>query len=256
MKLGKLPARPGAVTFKLSNYGVALPAAPASDPNYKNISDWQGVMGNDTLGDCVCAEAGHGTIFYNNVAGNHVAITTADVVALYSAVTGYDPKQTDPSTGDNPTDQGTDMPTAASYRRKTGLKDANGKYHKIAAYLDLGVANEDNLKKAIHYFKGAGVGFNFPSSAMDQFNAGKPWTVVKGATIEGGHDVFACGYDKDYIYCVSWPTPDHPIQKMSWAFFKKYADESLVYLSTEMLKAGKSPEGFNVTQLEADLKAL
>lgn len=246
MKLGKLPARPGAVTFKLALYGSALKDPPANGGHYKMINDWQGMMGNDELGDCVCAEAGHGTLYFNYLAGLHLAIPTAHVIDMYSAVTGYKPGQPD-------TDRGTDMSLAASYRRKTGLQDANGKYHKIAAYLALDIGNnKDELKKAIYYFGGAGLGFNFPNTAMDQFNTNEPWTVVKGAKIDGGHDVWACGYDDKYIYVVTWGK----IQKMSWAFFTKYSDEALAYLSEEMLKDGKSLEGFSTSQLAADLKQL
>lgn len=244
-KLGKLPARKEAVTFKLANYGAALAAAPANGGHYKMINDWQGVMGNDTLGDCVCAEAGHSTIYFNYLAGKTVHIPTDYVVAMYSAVTGYTPLKPD-------TDQGTDMQAAASWRRKTGLKDANGSVHKIAAYLDLGAGDPELLRKAIYYFGGAGLGIRFPASAMQQFNTGEPWTVVKNSKIEGGHDVWACGYDEKFIYVVTWGK----VQKMSWAFFTKYSDEALVYLSTEMLNNDKSLEGFHAAQLTADLAKL
>lgn len=245
MKLGKLPARKGAVTFKLSTYGASLPAAPAKGGHYNLVSDWQGMLGNDQLGDCVCAEAGHGTIYLNKLAKQDVSITTANVVAMYSDVTGYTPK--DPNS-----DQGTDMQAAASYRRKTGILDAHGNRHKILAYLSLGAANKDNLKKAIHYFGNAGIGFQFPNYAMDEFNAGQTWHVKSGGTIDGGHDVLACGYDSRYIYCVSWGK----VIRMTWGFFLKYCDESLVYLSGEMFTGGKSLEGFDLATLQADLARL
>jgi hypothetical protein len=37
------------------------------------------------------------------------------------------------------------------------------------------------------------------------------------------------------------------------AFLTKYNDESIAYVSTEYLRKGKSPEGFNAAQLKADL---
>jgi hypothetical protein len=60
------------------------------------------------------------------------------------------------------------------------------------------------------------------------------------------------GYDGRYLYVVTWGK----LQKMSWGFFRKYCDEAVVYLSSEMLVAGKSLEGFNATQLQADLGQL
>lgn len=245
LKLGKTPARKDAVIFKLDNYGASLAAPPAKSGDHAIVQDWQGMMGNDNLGDCVCAEAGHGTIFLNKLAGKDVAISTDDVVAMYSAVTGYTPK--DPNS-----DQGTDMQAAASYRRKTGLSDAQGNRHKISAYLDLGAANATNLKKALYYFDNAGIGFQFPSYAMSEFNAGQTWHIKAGGTIEGGHDVLACAYDSRYIYCVSWGK----LIRMTWTFFEKYCDEALVYLSDEMLQGGKSPQGFDAATLQADLAQL
>lgn len=245
MKLGKKPARKDSVLFKLDAYDTALAEPPKTVAHWGLVNDWQGMMGNDNLGDCVCAEAGHGTIYLNKLAGKTIAITTADVVAMYSAVTGYTPS--DPNS-----DQGTDMQAAASWRRTTGLADAQGNRHKIVAYLDLGAANKDNLKKAIYYFGNAGIGFQFPSYAMAEFTAGQTWHVKAGGSIDGGHDVLACGYDSRYIYCVSWGK----LIRMTWGFFAKYCDEALVYLSSEMLINGKSLEGFNLPSLQTDLAQL
>ena len=79
------------------------------------------------------------------------------------------------------------MQAAASYRRKTGVIDTKGKRHKIVAYLALTKGNLDQHVSAAYLFGAVGVGIQFPASAMDQFNAGKPWDVVSGAKIEGGH---------------------------------------------------------------------
>lgn len=245
LKLGKLPARKGAVTFKLADYGASLKSAPAKGGHKDLVALDNNMFGNDQLGDCVCAEAGHGTLYYNKEAGNTVSISTANVVAMYSAVAGYDPS--DPNT-----DQGTDMQAAASYRRKTGLLDANGKRHKILAYLALSTTSKDQMKKAIYYFGGAGIGFNFPDYAMDEFNAGQTWHVKSGGKADGGHDVFACGYDATYIYVISWGK----LVRMTWGFFQKYCDEALVYLSAESFTNGKSLEGFDLATLTTNLAAL
>lgn len=241
MKLGKLPGRPGAVKFKLTDY-MTLPTPPKSFGHYRLLTNWQ-MLGNDTVGDCVLAGAGHETMLWNREANKTVTVTTADAIADYSAITGYNPN--DPSS-----DQGTDMTVAASYRRKTGVL-AQDKRHKITAYLALQVGDETQLKQAIYLFSAVGVGIQFPSSAMDQFNRGKNWTVVK-SSIEGGHYIPCVGYDSKYVYLVTWGK----CIKMSWGFYKKYNDESIAYLSSEMLTNNKSLEGFNVAQLESDLKGL
>jgi hypothetical protein len=46
------------------------------------------------------------------------------------------------------------------------------------------------------------------------------------------------------------------IQQMTTQFYKKYCDEAWAILSPEMLRAGKSLEGFDLKQLQDHLKAL
>ncbi len=137
------------------------------------------------------------------------------------------------------------------YRKSTGLIDANSNRHKIGAYLALEPGNTDHLLAALYLFGAVGIGIQFPNSAMDQFNAGKPWSVVQGAQIEGGHYIPLVAH-RTYLECVTWGR----IQYMTMQFYQKYCDEAWAILSPEMLNAGKSPEGFDLKQLQADLIAL
>lgn len=246
LKLGKLPAIKNSVSFRLRDYLSLskLPEAPTS-VNHEKVQIVWGMLGNDQYGDCVWAGAGHETMLWNKDGGVTVNITSANALSDYSAVTGFNPN--------NPnSDKGTDMSAAAKYRQKTGVVDDLNTRHKVAAYLSITPGNREELKQAVYLFENAGVGIEFPGSAMTQFNAGKPWSVVKGSAIEGGHYIPAIGYDDEYIYIVTWGK----VQRMEWAFFDKYCDEAIVYLSDEMIKGGKSIEGFNVTQLITDLKGL
>jgi len=243
-KLGKLPARKDVVKFKLSQYDIALPTPPKTFGHQKLVSSW-GMLANDEVGDCVIAGGAHETILWNQEAQKSINFTDQSVLSDYSAITGYDPS-------DSSTDQGTDMQAAASYRRKTGLKDAQTNRHKVAAYIAVTPTNKTEMKQAIYLFSAVGLGIQFPASAMSQFNAGKNWTVVKSSKIEGGHYVPVIGYDTSYVYLVTWGK----LIKATWGFVTKYADEALVYVSSEMLTGDKSLEGFNTAQLLADLQAL
>jgi hypothetical protein len=132
LKLGKKPARPGAVKFKLANYleKLKLPTPPKVFGHEGLIgANWE-MLGNDQYGDCVWAGAAHETMLWNKEAARTVTFNNQSVLKDYSAVTGFNPN--DPNT-----DQGTDMQVAASYRRKTGVRDAAGKRHKVIAYLAL-----------------------------------------------------------------------------------------------------------------------
>lgn len=245
-KLGKSTARPDAVKLKLTDYidKVVLPKPPKSFGHETGVRLWS-MLGNDQFGDCVWAGAAHETELWNAEAGRQVTFTDKAVLSDYTAVTGF-------NAADPNTDQGTDMQVAASYRRKTGIVDADGKRHKIAAYLSITPGNLAEHKLALYLFGAVGIGIKFPVSAMTQFNAGKPWAVVKGASIEGGHYIPLVAYRSAHLECVTWGK----VQPMTAGFLKAYNDESVAMLSEEMLTNGKTPEGFNLAALQADLVAL
>lgn len=245
MKLGKLPARKDSITFKFTKYATKqLAAPPAAYGDLSRLAElpW-GMLGNDQYGDCVWAGAGHETMNWNEEAGKEVSITETNVLNAYSAVTGFNPD--DPNS-----DKGTDMQVAASYRVKTGILDVSGAAHKVDAYL--AITGKKEIMQAIAIFSAAGIGVEFPDSAMEQFNAGKPWTVVKGAKIDGGHYVPGLAYDKTYLYVVTWGK----LQRAKWSWITKYMDEGIVYLSEEFLNGGKTINGFDLTTLRADLALL
>ena len=80
-KLGKLPVRHDARTFKLANYVRALPKAPA-------VVDWTtkvpnyGMLCNDRLGCCVIAGMMHLAMQQRAFAGLPVVVPSdADVIA-------------------------------------------------------------------------------------------------------------------------------------------------------------------------------
>ena len=199
-KLGKKPARRGAFKFKLAKYLVKpeLPTPPKVFGHQDLIgANWE-MFGNDNYSDCVWAGAAHETMLWNKEANQTATFNDAGVLGDYSAVTGF--KKDDPNT-----DQGTDMQVAASYRRKTGVLDANGNRHKVKAYLALSPGNVDQLMLAMYLFGAVGIGFKFPKSAMAQFDAGKPWDVTSGPAPKDGHYVPGVGRDaKGNIIVVTW----------------------------------------------------
>lgn len=242
LKLGKTPARPDAVTFRLTNY-VKLPEAPKTFGHEGLLDQW-GMLGNDQFGDCVWAGAAHETMLWNREAGRSIAWSDTSALSDYSAVTGFNPS-------DQSTDQGTDMQAAASYRRKTGVLDASGVRHKVGAYL--GIKGLDDITKAAYLFGAVGVGIEFPDYAMEEFNDGKPWTYRAKANIEGGHYVPLVGRNaKGNYLVVTWGK----VQEVTAGFLNHFVDEAIVYVSEERLTGGKSLEGFNLSQLQADLRSL
>lgn len=236
MKLGRLPNQ-GRPRLKLTS--ALIPATaynpPPSCDYYSKVpaASW-GMDGNDAYGDCTCAEVDHTTKARQVAAGNpEVRSTEAEVLALYSAITGFDPKRPN-------TDQGAEMQAVREYWLNVGAT-LGGKTHKLLMFAE--VERQDHLlvKWCIDRFGALGVGINFPSSAMDQFNAGKPWDVVKGSQIEGGHAIAAVGYDDRYVYIVTWGK----VQPMTWAFYDAFTEEVWADLDDSFVSSvsGSDPLG-------------
>jgi hypothetical protein len=246
-KLGKKPARPGAIRLKLASYVnvAALPALPAVFGHQGLIASWP-LFANDKYGDCVWAGAAHETMMFVAEAGETVSFTDSNVLSDYTASTGF-------NTSDPATDSGTDMQVAAEYRRKTGIVDSQGHRHKIAAYLALEPGNVVHLYLAAYLFGAVGIGLMLPASALGQVAQGRVWDVVAGSPQAGGHYVPLVGRRADgALDTVSWGA----LQPMTENFFTTFCDEAVVYVSTECLVNRKSPEGFDYDALIADLHAL
>jgi hypothetical protein len=264
LRLGKKAATYDKRDLMFAQYRTseALPSHPKYFGHEKLVgkNGWQ-MLGNGPdntvspgfggAGDCVFAGGDHETMLWTMEGGTPVKFTGATAIKDYSAATGYDPKAPLDANGENPTDQGTNTRDALKYRQKTGLIDATGKRHKIGAFVALEVGNIDHLLDALYLFGVVGIGINFPDSAIDQFNAGKPWSVVPGPDPTGGHYIplVAC---RTNLECVTWGR----IQQMTTQFYQTFCDEAYAILSPEMLKVGKSLDGFDLAQLQADLKAL
>lgn len=257
LKLGKKPASHDDRDLLFSRFLVSatLPKVPARFGHGTAYSNWQ-MLGNgpdDSVepgfqgaGDCVFAGAAHESMLWNKLGGKKVTFTGANAISDYSAVTGY-------VVGDDNTDQGTDVRTALKYRVKTGVIDSKGIRHKIAAYVKLDPKNWDQLMEAAYIFGVVGIGFEFPDSAMDQFNQNKDWDVVQGAQIEGGHYVPVVGRTSTLKGgAVSWAKR----QGFTKAFYEAYNDETWALVSQEELKNGKNERGFDFAGLNTALSQL
>ena len=87
LKLGKKPARPGAVKFKFANFLLKpkLPTPPKVFGHEGLIGANWAVLGNDHYGDCVWAGAAHETMLWNKEAARTVTFSNDSVLKDYSA---------------------------------------------------------------------------------------------------------------------------------------------------------------------------
>ena len=240
MKLGRKPRRIDKRTFKIERYMPVLPPIPTAIDWTGNVPDW-GELGNDTVGDCTCAAAGHLEMLWTSQASTEYIPSTADVLAAYSAITGYNPA--DPST-----DQGANMLDVLNFWRNAGIAG-----HKIKAYAAVNPANVPQIKSSVALFGGLYAGVNLPQSAIDATMAGQPWTNVNDNNIAGGHAIPIVSYNLTSLTCITGGQK----QIMTWAWLAKYMDEGYCVLSQDWFKpGGLTPSGFNMQTLNNDLQPL
>ena len=250
LKLGKLTARHDPRTLLLASYATtALPTPPATfDLTLKMPADW-GMMDNDQIGDCTCAAAGHLIMEWTANAGKKM-VTPKDsqIVAAYSAITGYNP-----STGAN--DNGANELDVLNYWRQTGIAG-----HKIAAFMALEPGNHGHIMDSVYIFEGCYIGVRLPISAQDQTKNHQTWSLPPGGPVGdgapgswGGHAVPVVAYDSRGVTVVTWGT----LQQMTWTFWDTYTEESYAILSHDYMSGKKTtPQGFNLQQLQEDLADL
>jgi hypothetical protein len=248
-RLGRLPYDPSKPALLLTDRVAAtVPPNPVVADWLSKVPSWP-MYGNDQWGDCVWAMTGHMIEAWTQYAGGAaVEVTTEQLLAAYSAVTGFDPNAGLP--GENPTDQGTNIQDALGYWRKTGVAG-----HKILAFAKVDHTNPDEVEAAINLFGSLAVGVNLPSSAQDQFSAGQEWTVVAGSSIEGGHAIHAGAYDtatKD-ARIITWGA----VQTLNDPWWDAYVEEAWVVVTPEWVEAtGATPSGLDLQGLGDDFASI
>jgi hypothetical protein len=249
LKLGKQAARHDPRTLLLASYvTTSLPTPPASFDVSTKVQAW-GMMDNDQIGDCTCAAAGHLIMEWTaNAKSKMVTPTDKQIVAAYSAITGYNP-----TTGAN--DNGAVEIDVLNFWRQNGIAG-----HKISAYMALEPSNHNHVMDSVYIFEGCYIGVQLPISAQDQIKNHQPWSVPPGGPTGdgkpgswGGHAVPVVAYDARGVTVVTWGA----LQRMTWSFWEAYCEESYAILSTDYMSGKKtSPQGFKLKDLQADLADL
>jgi hypothetical protein len=242
--LGKKPPLVDRRTLQFALYlRPQLPAPPASVNYAKAVTRWP-MYANDRYGDCTCAAAGHMIqCWRTNSDASPRKPTTNDVVDFYSYFTTPGPEN------------GVEMLRVLRHWRSTGLAD-----DRITAYTQLRAKNIDDVKQSIYLFGACYIGVVLPKFITNADNPLTPhWALPTHVTHgngtrdpDGGHCIPAFAYDDKHLYVVTWGT----LKAMTWDFYLAYVDEAYAVLSTDWLKGGRTPKGFDIDQLRTDLHAL
>jgi len=246
-RLGKHPKKVDPRTLQLARYLTPELPAPPPSCDYSVKLSTLGMMANDRVGDCTCAAAGHIVQDATSYEGAQVVVPDADVLAMYSAVSGYDPV-----TGAN--DNGAACLDVLNYWHQTGFAGPQGP-HKIAAFAELGLVSSA-IQTAVYLLGAAYIGVNLPLTCQ----GASSWEVPPGGTAGngapgswGGHCVPIVAYDATGVTVLTWGEKLHA----SWEFLATYMDEAYAVVTQDFVDAqGTDPAGLDLTQMLADAAAL
>ena len=247
--------------LSIKNYlGKSLPNPPPLwNWGRAAISSLSQMFLNDTEGDCVIAELCHATGVLTGNSGRTIFIpTSAQVNALYSAIGGYDPSQTQPD-GTNPTDNGCDIQTALNYQGINGLLPDGS--HKIQGYLAINPNDITEIQLAAFLFENLDFGIELPDPWITPFpsNSNFIWDVAGPSDPSNGHSFLGYAYNKLGVSISTWAL-EGLITYAAIAYYCSVANQGELYtvISQDSLvrATSRAPNGFDWTQLLADFQAI
>jgi hypothetical protein len=229
---------------------AVLPTPPAtSDYSAAAASVIANVFDNDSLGDCVIAEAGHFVGVETGNARDLFTYSDAQIIADYSAIGGYVP-------GDPNTDQGCDEVTALNYYTQHGY--ANGT--KLLGYLSVDPTNQQEVMFAMWAFENLMFGIELPDAWITPFPSASGFVWDVGTPDDqNGHCVGGCGHNTTGIQIMTWGMIGTITYKAIAALCTAQNYGALyVRLTPDQLgKAmAKTPSGFAWADLITDFDAL
>jgi len=199
-------------------------------------------MANNKIGDCTIAAAGHLIEDWTaNVSGRPKILPDGDIIAAYSAITGYDPV-----TGKN--DNGAVEIDVLNYWRQTGIGGDT-----IGAFVALELKNHSHICDAVYLFGGCYIGLALPVSAQTQV----VWSVPPGGAVGtgapgswGGHAVPVVAYDERELTVVTWGA----LKRITWGYWEAYCDEAYAIVSKDFVNnTSTAPNGIDMATLVHDL---
>jgi hypothetical protein len=238
LMLGKAPPKIDVRTLMLARYidPTKLPSAPATLDLTEYVREWP-MYANDTIGDCTCAAAGHMIEAWTGEATKKPEeIPDQAVLDAFDAVKIVQGGE-----------EGAVELDVLNYWRATGIGG-----HTIMAFAKLSTYNQDLVKTGAWLFGGLYIGVQLPLSAQGatSWEWGGSLSGPDAPGSWGGHSVDVVGYDEKGVTVVTWGALKHA----SWDFWNRYCDEAYAILTKDYFDGSKTPDGFDLKTLQADLQ--
>lgn len=220
-----------------------LPAPPPSFDYSKKVRKWPMYLNNHT-NDCACAAAAHMIQSWTANAGHEITPTDQQVLEFYGSVKAPGPE------GE------CGVLKVLKDWRSSGLGG-----HRITAFAQIEHKNATEVRDAIYLFGACYLALWLPSFAVPGSDVAgwlkTPWVVPPQGPVgdaapnpQISHCIPVVGYDYRNLYLVTWGA----IKTMSWQFYREYTKVAYAVVSGDFLKEGKTVAGFDLAQLERDLR--
>jgi hypothetical protein len=250
-KLGKNPPKPNYKSIPFHHFRGTDPLPPVPEKVYweykLDLSNLR-MFKNDTVGCCTVAAIAHMIMNMTAHTGTIVVPTDDQVIEFYSAVSGYDPAQTD-AQGNNPTDVGAAITDVLNRWQTVGLAG-----HQILGWTEFNHADDNTFGLVEWLFGGVDAGVQLPASAMTQFDAGQDWDLLinDGGNV-GGHSVPYFGLGALGRRLVTWKKLIAALN----AWNTQYVDEGYGIISQDWFdRVDVAPNHFKKDDLWKYLKSL
>jgi hypothetical protein len=200
-KYGRRPPKNApALRFASFLHAGEVPSHPAREDYLAALPGWQ-MLGNDVAGDCNAVTWANLRRLVTATLSTELYPTQAQVWQFYQTQNpAFDPAGTSSTNGPgSQDDQGMDIQTGLEYLHSAGGPDGV----KAVAFAKVDHTKIDEVKAALAIFGGLWLGIQVLDANQKEFAAGKAWTDVPGAKIEGGHAILGGGYATD-IRFITW----------------------------------------------------
>jgi hypothetical protein len=230
----------------LSAYQSApLPPAPAKSMPFR-LRYW-GMYGNDQYGDCVFAACAHAWMALARLLKQKWTVSLSEVTDSYKSYMNQYNGGADNGAVPNIVLQnwhtqgmwGTTIPAWAPINHA----DMNEVHQSLFSFGALMVCIQ--LPKPAYTYQ---MGSNYVRFRMPTW---KLTGTADDNVIIGGHEIAAIGYDKQYVYCVTWGV----VVRLTHAWWNKYVTEACALIVPAITTAGAFG-GLDLASLTADLAAL
>lgn len=243
VRLGKRVAIKDDRTLKIAKYLTpGLPPPPSIVDWTMGLKDF-GYMRNNDLGDCTIAACGHAIqIFTGNAQGSVKTIPDSEIVAAYSAVSGYNPNNGAHDDGANEID-------VLNYWTNTGVGG-----DKLGSYAAVAPTDMDMIRQVVYLFGCCYIGVQLPQSAQGQNIwdiVGNPNSPANQPGSWGGHAIIVASADdtKQQLQVVTWGG----LMPVTYRFMSAYCDEAFAILSNDWMNSARAPNCIDLATLTTDL---